>query len=83
MLIVLEENSQPHRYVLKNKDTGEVCFVVVFALTTRDQVSEREEGQPMESPKEGLRGAVSTEEKKIRTDGEGQEEFQPKAEDLD
>lgn len=83
MLIVLEENSQPHRYVLKNKDTGEICFVVVFALTTRDQVGERGEGQPTESPKEGLKGAVSTEEKNIRTDGEGQEEFQPKAEDLD
>lgn len=83
MLIVLEENSQPHRYVLKNKDTGEICFVVMFALTTRDQVGERGGDKPTESPKEGLRGAVSTEKKKISTDGEGQEEFQPKAEDLD
>lgn len=83
MLTVLGENSQPHRYVLKNKDTGEICFVVVFALTTRDKLGERGEDQPTEGPKEGLRGAVSTEEKKIRTDGEGQEEFQPKAEDLD
>lgn len=83
MLTVLEENSQPHRYVLKNKDTGEICFVVVFALTSRDQIGERGEDQPTESPNEGLRGTVSMEEKKIRTDGEGQEEFQPKAEDLD
>lgn len=83
MLIVPEENSQTHRYVLKNKDTGEICFVVIFSLITRDQVGERGEDQPTESPKEGLRGAVSTEKKKIRTHGEGQEEFQPKAEDLD
>lgn len=83
MLIAPEENSQPHRYVLKNKDTGEICFVVVFALTTRDQVGKSGEYQPTESPKEGLRGDVSTEKKKIRTDDEGQEEFQPKAEDLD
>lgn len=69
--------------MLKNKDTGEVCFVVVFALTPRDQVDGKGEGQPTENPEEDLRGAVATEEEKNRSDGGGQEEFQPKAEDLD
>lgn len=69
--------------MLKNKDTEEVCFVIVFALTPRDQEGEKGGGQSAESPKEGLRGAASTEEKKTRTDSGRQEEFQPKAEDLD
>lgn len=69
--------------MLKNKDTGEVCFVVVFALTTRDQVDGKGEGQPTENLKEELRGAVATEGEKSRSDGGGQEEYQPKAEDLD
>lgn len=69
--------------MLKNKDTGEVCFVVVFALTPRNQVDGKGEVQPKENPKEELRGAVATEEKKTRSHGGGQEEFQPKAEDLD
>lgn len=69
--------------MLKNKDTGEVYFVVVFALIPRDQVDKQEEGGSMESPKGSLRGGEATGEKKTRSDVGGQEEFQPKADDLD
>lgn len=69
--------------MLKNKDTGEVYFVVVFALIPRDQVDKKGEGALMGSLKGGLRGGVATEEKKTRSDGGGLEEFQPKADDLD
>lgn len=63
--------------MLKNKDTGEVYFVVVFALIPRDQADQRREGASTEDSK----GAA--EEKKARSDGGGLEGFQPKADDLD
>ena len=35
--------SQPlGRYILKNKDTGDVLFVVVFTLLSKDKVDEEE-----------------------------------------
>lgn len=69
--------------MLKNKDTGEVYFVIVFALIPRDQVDKQGEGASMESSKGSLRGGEATGEKRTRSDGGGQEEFQPKADDLD
>ena len=55
------------RYVLKNKETGDVFFVVVFHLVPKEDVD-----------KENLTGGETKEEKK-----EGGEGFQPKDDDLD
>lgn len=69
--------------MLKNKDTGGVYFVVIFALIPRDQVDQKGEDASRESPKGDLRSGVATEEKKTGSNSGGQTEFQPKADDLD
>ncbi|KAL8748464.1 MAG: hypothetical protein Q9184_007287, partial [Pyrenodesmia sp. 2 TL-2023] len=56
------------RYVLKNKDTGEVLFVVVFTLLPKEQVEEA--AKITESSHQGA--ATS-----------GGQEYEPKADDLD
>lgn len=62
------------RYVMKNKDTGEVLFVVVFRLLHREEV-ERED---LEAAKKGK--LMGTEDSGRH---EGEETFKPEADDLD
>lgn len=56
---------------------------MVFALIPRGQVDKQGEGGLMERLQGSLRGAEATREKETRSDGGAQEEFQPKADDLD
>ena len=56
------------RYVLKNKDTGDVFFVVVFALVLKEDVEKEEAAE------KGKEMAGSTRK---------EEAFEPKADDLD
>ncbi|KAL9012194.1 MAG: hypothetical protein Q9173_003024 [Seirophora scorigena] len=59
-------------YVLKDKDTGEVLFVVVFTLLPKEQVEEEEaKANKSDTPKATEPG------------GQADPEFQPKADDLD
>ena len=60
------------RYVLKIKDTDEVLFVVVFSLLHREDVEKEE----TESMKKG-------EDAKVTNRHEGEEDFEPQADDLD
>ncbi|KAI9796745.1 MAG: hypothetical protein M1833_005985 [Piccolia ochrophora] len=53
------------RYVLKNKATGEVCFVVVFTVYRREEI-EREEAEQKDGP--------TPEKGKGSTDGKGKKE---------
>lgn len=66
--------------MLKNKDSGDVYFVVVFALVPRELVQAEEE----EEDEEG--GVKGTEEEGGKGKGKGREEregFEPKEDDLD
>ncbi|KAL8851116.1 MAG: hypothetical protein Q9221_003919 [Calogaya cf. arnoldii] len=60
------------RYVLKDKDTGEVLFVVVFTLLPKDQ----DEKSDPETPQPGKSYANSSNDPSVRP-------YEPKAEDLD
>lgn len=60
------------RYVLKDKDTGEVLFVVVFTLLPKEQVGE-EEANVKESGNPKL----------AESGGEAEKDFEPQADDLD
>lgn len=60
------------RYVLKDKDTGEVLFVVVFTLLPKEQVEVEEEAADK-----------SKETKESDPSSHADLEFEPKAEDLD
>ncbi|KAL8963256.1 MAG: hypothetical protein Q9193_000461 [Seirophora villosa] len=60
------------RYVLKDKDTGEVLFVVVFTLLPKEQVEEEE-----------AKANKSNTPKATEPCGQADPEFQPKADDLD
>lgn len=59
------------RYVLKDKDTGEVLFVVVFTLLPKEQVEEEE----AKSPHPGIK------ETKLETGPE--KDFEPQQDDVD
>ncbi|KAL8997909.1 MAG: hypothetical protein Q9169_002902 [Polycauliona sp. 2 TL-2023] len=60
------------RYVLKDKDSGEVLFVVVFTLIPKEQVDSGD----AKSPQPGQSNATSSDDPPGRP-------FEPKAEDLD
>ena len=62
------------RYVLKNKDTDGALFVVVFTLLKKEDV-EKEEAEVEQSGK-AMKG-------KDEPKPEGEESFEPKADDLD
>ena len=63
------------RYVLRIKDTDEVLFVVVFSLLHKEDV-EKEEA---ESKGERKDAKVTS----LRARGEGENIFEPEADDLD
>ena len=69
------------RYVMKNKDTGDVLFVVVFTLVPREEAERgegRTEGEP-EVEEERVEPRVA-----VKDGGEkGKEMFEPKEDDLD
>lgn len=54
-----------HRYVLKNKDTSDVLFVVVFTLLPKDQM-DQEEVQRAEK----MHQAVEAKADQAKTEGE-------------
>ena len=62
------------RYVMKNMDTGEVLFVVKFALLKKEDV-EKDEKAAAERANEA--------DDKEGERHEGEERFQPEADDLD
>lgn len=66
------------RYVLKVKDTDEVLFVVVFCLLHKEDV-EKEEAQ---SGKGGENTSTTGQDTRAARH-EGEEDFQPEADDLD
>ena len=66
------------RYVLKNKETGDVYFVVVFTLLLREDV-EKEEAE--EAQKKGNSNASQSGHKGDAAMAKGG--FQPSADDLD
>ena len=70
--------------MLKNKDTGDVYFVVVFSLVLREDV-EKEEAEAARKGVEGKNQSEEGQSKEERIDGVGGggEEFEPKADDLD
>lgn len=81
------------RYVLKNKDTGDVLFVVVFTLLHREDVEKEEAEAAKKEPvgegkKDGGKEA-DAEEVKPTSSGtgegrhEGEKNFEPRADDLD
>lgn len=63
------------RYVLKDKDTDEILFVVIFTLLHKEDV-EREEA-------EAARVAEPDQSKQNGMRHEGEENFEPQADDLD
>lgn len=80
------------RYVLRNKETGEVLFVVVFALVKREEyekevaAKERKVGKTAEGGEgEGEEGISKGEGKKevIGDRHEGEKSFVPQSDDLD
>lgn len=54
-----------HRYVLKNKDTGDVLFVVVFTLLQKDKM-DQEEVQRAEKTQQ----AAEAKAEQAKTEGE-------------
>ena len=63
------------RYVLKDKDTGDVYFVVVFTLLLKEDV-EKEETE--ESERKADKAGSDSHSRR-----DGSKEFQPSADDLD
>ena len=63
--------------MLKNKDTDEVLFVIVFTLLHREDV-EREEAEA-----EAAKPAKPDQSEQDGTRHEGEEKFEPQADDLD
>jgi len=61
------------RYVLKNKATDEVFFVVVFSLIPKDEIEKEEAASEKKSG----------EEKHEQEESKGEEGFEPKEDDLD
>lgn len=59
------------RYVLKDKDTGEVLFVVVFTLLPKEQV-DKEDAAPPPKQSDAAMSADAT-----------AKSFEPQADDLD
>lgn len=66
------------RYVLKLKDSDEVLFVVVFSLLHKEDVEEEE----AEAEKGGEDAKMTSRETQAARH-EGEEEFEPEADDLD
>ncbi len=62
--------SYPLRYVLKNRDTGEIYFVVVFTMLSKDEVEDEEER---------AQGGVKDE----GTGGPDGDAFEPQPDDVD
>ncbi|KAL8736322.1 MAG: hypothetical protein Q9181_002500 [Wetmoreana brouardii] len=60
------------RYVLKDKDTGEVLFVVVFTLLPKEQI-DKEDTMTSQPRKSGT----------AEYSGQADKDFEPKADDLD
>jgi len=58
-----------HRYVLKNKDTGDVLFVVVFTLLQKDKM-DQEDVQKAEKTQQ----ATGEKAEQTKTEGEGLKE---------
>lgn len=72
MIMLQKSANSSNRYVLKDRDTGEVLFVVVFTLLPQEQV---EEGEANAEKSRTLKAT----ELGARADPE----FEPKADDLD
>ena len=66
------------RYVLKNKDTDEVLFVVVFSLLHKEDV-EKEEAES----KRNSENTKMTNPETLGVRHEGEKEFEPEVDDLD
>lgn len=67
------------RYVLKNNDTDEVLFVVVFTLLKKVDVEKDEaSGKVADEPEK-----VGEMEDRNKSRHEGEERFEPEADDLD
>lgn len=69
------------RYVLKNKDTDEVLFVVVFTLLQKAEVEKVEAGAG--SADEPDKDSKDMGEDKGTSRHEGEKNFEPEADDLD
>ncbi|MCJ1405638.1 hypothetical protein MMC11_008867 [Xylographa trunciseda] len=66
----LNDKEDTLRYVMKNKSTGDVFFVVVFTLVPKED-AEKESATPTDGGEKAQQG------------GEKKEEYQPKDDDLD
>ena len=64
------------RYVLKNKESGEVCFVVVFTLLHKEDV-EKEDREAVERKEEGIK------KKEVDVEKVGEGDFEPRDDDVD
>ena len=72
----MQRRSHSLRYVMKNKDTGDVLFVVVFTLVPKEEEAlEREAGDEEENEEVEAKDGDKGEK------GEGG--FEPKEDDLD
>ncbi|KAL2040272.1 hypothetical protein N7G274_007175 [Stereocaulon virgatum] len=85
------------RYVLKNKETDEILFVVVFTLLHKEDVEKEEDSSEIAEKSDGDKNKPEHEaDKKVaepqteQPDGkkeggrhEGEEDFEPQADDLD
>ena len=76
-LSLLIRRSHDLRYVLKNQETGDVYFVVVFTMLLREDV-EKEEAKEAQRKPEPEHSASET-----KNSLEGSKNFQPSADDLD
>ena len=64
------------RYVLKNKDSGDIFFVVVFTLVLKEDLEKEEAAK-------GSKGEDNRSEKREQSSKGESEPFEPKADDLD
>ena len=76
---LMQRRSHSLRYVMKNKDTGDVLFVVVFTLIPKEDV-EREEAEA-EAKKQNEEKAEK--EEIVEGDQEGEGGFEPNEDDVD
>lgn len=73
------------RYVLKNKDTGDVYFVVVFTLVPREDVEDGDEGA-VDAKNEAVDGkgeAIGGNGKGEKPSTAAKEGFEPGEDDVD
>ena len=76
----MQRRSHSLRYVMKNKDTGDVLFVVVFTLVPKEEGEAAERGDGEEEEREEKE---EVEAKDGDEDGKGKGGFEPTEDDLD